>query len=455
MATEEEQQEQQRKQKGFFLQQWLADRVQQGNRELESQLHLLLQQFSHVQQSQAGGKKTKNNNNKVSFVSLNRMGAAPAGRGRRHNGGRQQQGGFASLSASGIEPKVKEEVQELKDNMVQEAERLEVKAEKMGEKMRVPVPETKFPLIGPVPSLVLKQLLCGIIAGGIAGTAILPFEIVKTRVLAGQGGHTTAQVVNQVVHVEGAGSVMKGGVVIGIIRQALEKGVQFTTYELVKKREEKRHMKDPNVLPLPRRIPIATLAGAVAGVTSALVTYPFQSLGDRLILNAEAYKGLTDALMKVGRTEGWSEIFRGITPTLLRMVPSAAASFYTYETLKDRYLRSKGKRALDTWASLSIGAVAGAVASTLTYPLQVAQKEINMSAIPKEAVGMNYQNVFEALSGIVKKEGIGGLYRGLPIEFVEIVPYTALSFAVYEAAKRILLAVDEERQDQVKDGLEE
>ncbi len=61
--------------------------------------------------------------------------------------------------------------------------------------------------------------------------------------------------------------------------------MQFTTYELVKKREEKRHMKDPNVLPLPRRIPIATLAGAVAGVTSALVTYPFQSLGDRLILN--------------------------------------------------------------------------------------------------------------------------------------------------------------------------
>lgn len=48
----------------------------------------------------------------------------------------------------------------------------------------------------------------------------------KTRVLAGQGGRTTAQVVNQVAHVEGAGSVMKGGVVIGIVRQALEKGVQ-------------------------------------------------------------------------------------------------------------------------------------------------------------------------------------------------------------------------------------
>ncbi len=72
--------------------------------------------------------------------------------------------------------------------------------------------------------------------------------------------------------------------------------------------------------------------------------------------------------MKVGRTEGWSEIFRGITPTLLRMVPSAAASFYTYGTLKERYLGSKGKRDLDTLASLSIGAIARAVACMCNQP---------------------------------------------------------------------------------------
>lgn len=61
--------------------------------------------------------------------------------------------------------------------------------------------------------------------------------------------------------------------------------VQFATYEAVKRTEKKKHMKDPKVLPLPRGVPIATLAGAAAGFTSTFFVYPFQILADRIILN--------------------------------------------------------------------------------------------------------------------------------------------------------------------------
>lgn len=141
------------------------------------------------------------------------------------------------------------------------------------------------------------------------------------------------------------------------------------------------------------------------------------------------------------------------------MIPSAAASFYTYESLKEQYLQEKGKLELDTWASLSIGAAAGAVATTLTYPLEVARKQISFSALPSSAVNVGgniqYNNIFQSLKGIVEREGLGGLYRGLPIEYIQIVPFTALSFAVYEVAKRAFVAVNEERRDEVKDGPEE
>lgn len=70
------------------------------------------------------------------------------------------------------------------------------------------------------------KLLCGIVAGGVAGTVVTPLDVVKTRVLAGSGGHTLGQVVNRVTQVEGVQSVMKGSLVISIIRQALDKGVQ-------------------------------------------------------------------------------------------------------------------------------------------------------------------------------------------------------------------------------------
>lgn len=108
------------------------------------------------------------------------------------------------------------------------------------------------------------------------------------------------------------------------------------------------------------------------------------------------------------QVRGFNQLMRGITPALLKMVPNAAASFYTYETLKDQYLQEKGKKDLDTWASLTIGGAAAAVGTALTYPLEVARREISLSALPKGAVhvgrNLQYQNVLQALKGIVQHE---------------------------------------------------
>lgn len=176
-------------------------------------------------------------------------------------------------------------------------------------------------------------------------------------------------------------------------------------------------------------------------------------------VQADAYKGFKDAFLKILNTEGLPALFRGINPQIIKMVPSAAASFYTYETLKDQYLKEQGKLELDTWASLSIGAASGAISTALTYPLEVARKQISFSALPKGAVDvgrtLHYNNIFQALRGILKNEGLGGLYRGLPVECLEIVPMTALSFAVYEVAKRAFIAVNEESRDEAKGGPDE
>jgi len=85
-------------------------------------------------------------------------------------------------------------------------------------------------------------------------------------------------------------------------------------------------------------------------------------------LQKEAYSGFLDAFVKIFRTEGLQELMRGVTPMLIKMVPNAAASFYTYESLKGQYLKERGKKDLDNWASLTIGAAASAVGTTLTYP---------------------------------------------------------------------------------------
>jgi len=114
---------------------------------------------------------------------------------------------------------------------------------------------------------------------------------------------------------------MQASFSIGILRSALEKGVQFSTFEAVKRTEKRKRVKDPKVLPLPRAIPLATLAGAAAGFTSTFFVYPFMVLTDRIVLNSEAYKGFGDAFTKILKNEGLQGLMRGITLALIKMQP--------------------------------------------------------------------------------------------------------------------------------------
>lgn len=112
------------------------------------------------------------------------------------------------------------------------------------------------------------------------------------------------------------------------------------------------------------------------------------------------------------------------------------------------------RRDITTIESLSIGAIAGLVSTLTTYPLELARKEINMSLLPVSATPTGgykgYNTVGQALRGIVRGGGFAGLYRGVVASALEVVPSTAISFMVYEGAKRALIAEKHEAPEEVK-----
>lgn len=230
------------------------------------------------------------------------------------------------------------------------------------------------------------------------------------------------------------------------------------------KRWEERHAHpaagaaaDPKWLPLPRAVPISTVAGAAAGLVSTLATYPFSALSDRLLLQPEVYPSMAAAALTVLRAEGPGGLYRGLAAAMLSKVPAAAAGFYAYEALKRRWLEQwqpadGGRRSLDLLPSLLMGAAAGAVGSTATYPLEVARKRVSMGAAVPAAGGLGYANVVQAVREVARREGLAGLFRGVELEWAKAVPYAAVSFAVYEVAKRVLVAEGEEERGEVKDA---
>ena len=155
-----------------------------------------------------------------------------------------------------------------------------------------------------------------------------------------------------------------------------------------------------------------------------------------LLLQKDVYNNFLHCLVKIVQEEGPSELYRGLTPSLIGVVPYAATNYYAYDTLRKLYRKTFKQEEISNIATLLIGSAAGAISSTATFPLEVARKQMQAGAVGGRQI---YKNVFHALYCIMEKDGVGGLYKGLGPSCIKLMPAAGISFMCYEACKKILI----------------
>ncbi|KAF9227460.1 mitochondrial carrier [Gyrodon lividus] len=84
------------------------------------------------------------------------------------------------------------------------------------------------------------------------------------------------------------------------------------------------------------------ICGALAGSISQTLTFPFDVLRRKMQVAGMAsggmgykYNGAIDALTTIIHTEGLQGLYRGLWPNLIKVAPSIATSFFTYELVKE------------------------------------------------------------------------------------------------------------------------
>ncbi|CAA2957259.1 adenine nucleotide transporter BT1, chloroplastic mitochondrial [Olea europaea subsp. europaea] len=302
---------------------------------------------------------------------------------------------------------------------VQEEEKKVVKKKKNGLRLKVKIEN---------PSL--RRLISGAIAGAVSRTAVAPLETIRTHLMVGSSGHSTMEVLINIMKTDGWPGLFRGNFV-NVIRVAPSKAIELFVYDTINKK----------LLPklgeqLKLRIPPSLIAGACAGVSSTLVTYPLELLKTRLTIQRGAYNGLLDAFIKILREGGPGELYRGLTPSLIGVIPYAATNYCAYDTLRKAYRKIFKQEKIGNIETLLIGSAAGAISSSATFPLEVARKHMQVGALSERQV---YKNVLHALACILEQEGIQGLYKGLGPSCMKLVPAAGISFMCYEACKRILV----------------
>ncbi|XP_030467275.1 adenine nucleotide transporter BT1, chloroplastic/mitochondrial-like [Syzygium oleosum] len=281
----------------------------------------------------------------------------------------------------------------------------------------------------------LRRLISGAVAGAVSRTTVAPLETIRTHLMVGNSGHSTTEVFQNIMKTDGWKGLFRGNLV-NVIRVAPSKAIELFAYDTVNKQLSPKPGEQPK---LP--IPASLVAGACAGISSTLCTYPLELLKTRLTIQRGVYDGLFDAFLKIVREEGPAELYRGLGPSVIGVIPYAATNYFAYDSLRKAYRKVFRQEKIGNIETLLIGSAAGAISSSATFPLEVVRKHMQVGALSGRKV---YRDVIHAFMSILEQEGIGGLYRGLGPSCMKLVPAAGISFMCYEACKGILVEDDED-----------
>ncbi|QIW95011.1 hypothetical protein AMS68_000529 [Peltaster fructicola] len=189
----------------------------------------------------------------------------------------------------------------------------------------------------------LMRLCCGALAGITSVTFTYPLDIVRTRLsiqtasfagLQAEGGKTGMWTTMKQMYIhEGGVRALYRGIAPTVAGVAPYVGLNFMIYESVRAYFTPEGQANPGTLG-------KLGAGAISGAVAQTCTYPLDVLRRRFQINTMSgmgyqYKSIFDAVRVILKHEGIAGLYKGIVPNLLKVAPSMASSWLSFEMTRD------------------------------------------------------------------------------------------------------------------------
>lgn len=179
------------------------------------------------------------------------------------------------------------------------------------------------------------------------------------------------------------------------------------------------------------------LAGSSARIFAATIVAPIELV--RTQMQAHRRKmSMRQTLSAALDQGGPRSLYRGLNATLARDVPFSAIYWTMYELMKERlgkddcHPESRNRLMGRSFVS---GAVAGAVAATVTTPFDVVKTLHQINADPSCRRSKSRQTMMKTFRHVVQKDGMCGLFVGLSARLAKIIPACGIMISSYEVGK--------------------
>ncbi|KAJ3179369.1 mitochondrial thiamine pyrophosphate transporter [Geranomyces variabilis] len=293
----------------------------------------------------------------------------------------------------------------------------------------------------PPPLAPWKNALAGASGGVVSRVVIAPLDVIKIRLqlqtdvrqLAARVDPSAAkytgvvQACSRILREEGYRGLWKGNLSAEYLYLTYG-AVQFYTYH------EYSALLHRISSSLPIALPTELFAGALAGCTATVATYPFDLLRTRFAMQGASggpYTSLLSAVRQIYAAEGVHGFYRGVVPSVLQMAPQMGIVFAAYGGIK-RLLKPLKLGKTESFIS---GGIAGMLGKLSVMPFDVVRKRLQVQGpernsyvtgrVPKYPSGL-----LRCAAQIARQEGWLALYKGVVPALLKAGPSSAVTFAV-------------------------
>lgn len=285
-----------------------------------------------------------------------------------------------------------------------------------------------------------RLALAGGIAGAISNSLLHPLDTVKTvrqaDPVAFRGVIATARKIAATRGVTG----LYAGIIPALFGSALSSALYFGAYELSKRRLSRAQFVDMFIF-RDNRVALHAVSAVCGNVSSSILFVPKEVVKSRMQASTTASKSFFLAAISLVKSNGIPGLYKGYKATLLRNIPSTMLRFVAFEEFR-RFIVSDNnnnynyyyKSDLPLAQFLLAGALAGAIASGCTTPMDVLKTRFSTGRIPQGT------GILPALKNIANSEGIHGLYAGVRPRMLWSALSTGIGFGSYELCKSLLNA---------------
>lgn len=176
---------------------------------------------------------------------------------------------------------------------------------------------------------------------------------------------------------------------------------------------------------------LSLVVSCVAGIGNVLVTNPLWVANMSIVTGEAKSSSLLKELVTIYRAKGLRHLWSGTAASVL-LVSNPVIQFFSYEQLKHARLAYVSRKTSSVEGSVLqpseafvIGAVAKAIATVFTYPLQLTQTVLRLE-------NNVYKGIIDCLVQLYRRAGYKEWYTGMRAKLLQTVLTAAFTFLTYE-----------------------